>query len=51
MPGQQTASVSLRQETVARTMGRQRLVEGGEILTGGIKKEAHAYSENARCAS
>lgn len=51
MPDQQAASVPLREETVARTMGRQRLVEGGEILTGGIKKEAHACSKNARCAS
>lgn len=34
---------------MARTTGRRRLEGEGEVLTGGIKKEAHAYSKNTRC--
>lgn len=32
---------------MARTMERQRLVGGGEVLMGGSKKEDRAYSKNS----
>lgn len=33
---------------MARTTGRWRLVGEGEVLTGSIKRDTHAYSKNAR---